>query len=231
MESFELLKILEEFSSLKSEIAKLIASFQNPSHSSKMNELFTALCKTQQKMESADLNGSNPYLKTKYADLTSMVRASRPYLTEQGLCVLQHILPNEEGANFLHTKLCHSSGQWIESKIRIVPPKSDIQSLGSYITYLRRYSYAAIVGIVSSDEDDDGEKAMQLDKKENNNDIKNVIDDSQIDILKNEFKKNPEVVKNVLIDFKIKKFADIHKNIFPKVIHRIEEIKVARKIA
>jgi hypothetical protein len=43
------------------------------------------------------------------------------------------------------------------------PPKQDIQSLGSYLTYLRRYTYSAIVGVVASEEDDDGEAATGRD--------------------------------------------------------------------
>lgn len=63
----------------------------------------------------------------------------------------------------LMTRLCHASGQWIESSMTVNPPKQDIQSLGSYLTYLRRYTYSAIVGVVASEEDDDGEAATGRD--------------------------------------------------------------------
>ena len=52
------------------------------------------------------------------------------------------------------------------SKMRILPAKTDIQSMGSYITYLRRYSYWALIGVTVSDEDDDGEVAMMPHREE-----------------------------------------------------------------
>jgi len=96
----------------------------------------------------------------------SVVKASRSYLTKNGLSVIQRVLTNGADKMYLFTRLCHSSGQWIEAKMPINPPKSDIQSIGSYITYLRRYNYAAIVGVATSD-DDDAEAAMQ-EARENN---------------------------------------------------------------
>lgn len=125
-----------------------------------LGELFAALAKAQAVMTDAKTDSKNPFFKSKYADLSSVVKASRKPLTENGLAVTQFIR-EKEGTPFLFTRLGHISGQWIDSFIRIQPPKEDIQTLGSYLTYLRRYSYAAIVGVVASDEDDDGEKTME----------------------------------------------------------------------
>lgn len=44
--------------------------------------------------------------------------------------------------------------------------KNDPQAFGSSITYMRRYCLSAIVG-VSTDDDDDGEKAMRRNEPEN----------------------------------------------------------------
>lgn len=131
----------------------------NPYRSEELKDLFTALAKAQAEMETADLSSENPFFKTRYADLAAIVKASRPALTKHGLSIIQQIITHDDGQTMLHTMLCHNSGQWVESKVRIVPPKNDVQSIGSYITYLRRYSIAAICGIVSSD-DDDGEAAV-----------------------------------------------------------------------
>jgi hypothetical protein len=125
-----------------------------------LGELFGALAKAQSMMPDAKTDSKNPFFKSKYADLASVVKASRKPLTENGLSVMQFI-HEIKGKSFLFTRLGHTSGQWIDSFVRIRPIKEDIQSLGSYLTYLRRYSYAAIVGVVSSDEDDDGEKTME----------------------------------------------------------------------
>lgn len=125
-----------------------------------LNELYGALAKAQKEMTDAKMDRKNPYFKSTYADLSSVVKASRPALTAQGLCVIQR-LTQDDGKIVLSSRMGHSSGQWIESVIRVNPPKPDIQTLGSYITYLRRYTYAALVGVVASGEDDDGESAMK----------------------------------------------------------------------
>lgn len=124
------------------------------------NELFAALAKSQAEMHTAGPNSTNPFFKSKYADFGEIVKVSRPALTKNGLCVIQRVINSENGME-LCTTLGHSSGQYIESVIKINPLKTDVQSLGSYITYLKRYAYTAIVGVVVSDEDDDGEASMK----------------------------------------------------------------------
>ncbi len=124
------------------------------------NELFSALAKAQMEMQSAFMNSQNPFFKSRYADFAEIVRASRPSLAANGLCVIQRIVTATDGMT-LCTTLGHSSGQYIESEMKISPAKADVQSLGSYITYLKRYQYAAITGVIISDEDDDGEQSIQ----------------------------------------------------------------------
>ena len=128
-------------------------------YTEELGDLFSALAKAQSAMPDAKTDSKNPFFKSKYADLSSVVKASRKPLTANGLVVTQFIR-EKEGKSFLFTRLGHMSGQWIDSFVRIQPPKEDIQSLGSYLTYPRRYSYAAIVGVVASGEDDDGEQTM-----------------------------------------------------------------------
>ena len=125
--------------------------------SEELNKLFEALAKAQMEMEVAKTDSTNPYFKSKYADLRSVVEASRPFLAKNGICVIQRTIPGNNGTSYLHTRLGHLSGQWMESLMPINPPKQDIQTLGSYMTYLRRYSYSSMVGVVAGDEDDDGE--------------------------------------------------------------------------
>lgn len=130
-------------------------------------ELFTALVKAQAEMEVAELSRENPFFKSRYADFTEIVKATRPYLTKYGLSVIQPIITVGDQM-LLRTMLCHTSGEYISSEIRINPPKTDVQSLGSYITYVRRYSYVSLVGACTGDEDDDGNKAVSHNRSQNN---------------------------------------------------------------
>jgi hypothetical protein len=152
-------QIASAIQQLSAQISTIKTIEPKPHRSQELKDLFTALSKAQGEMETAELSSANPFFKTRYADLAAIVKASRPSLTKHGLSIIQQIITHEDGQTMLHTMLCHTSGQWVESRVRIVPPKNDVQSIGSYITYLRRYSIASICGIVSSD-DDDGEMAV-----------------------------------------------------------------------
>lgn len=213
---------------------------QQQARSSEVNELFAALAKAQAEMHVAGLGNVNPYFKSKYADLATLVKASRPALTKFGLSVTQQILPNEDGQNILITILGHSSGQWIESRMRILPPKTDIQTFGSYITYLRRYSYGALIGIVSSAEDDDGEQAMvdsrdimakgvALNAKyDPRTQSSETISKDQLDELEYELAEYPDLADMVLDGLKIQSLADMPKSKYRASIERVREIKIQR---
>jgi hypothetical protein len=208
--------------------------------SAQINELASALSKAQSEMKIAGMDSANPYFKSKYADLASIVRASRPSLTKYGLSVSQQILVHDEGQNVLHTILMHSSGQWIESIMRIVPAKNDIQTLGSCITYLRRYAYASLIGVVSSDEDDDGEVAMHsvrnkqeqgtaLNVKYNPTDEPSeLISKDQIAELEYELAAYPDIAEMMLDGLKLQTLADMPKSKYRASIERIRSIKNAR---
>lgn len=122
-------------------------------HSEQINEIATALAKAQGMIEGASKAAVNPAFGKKYADLASVWDAAREPLSINGLSVVQ--IPNETpDGMLLVTMLLHSSGQWFSSRYPIRPVKNDPQGIGSAITYARRYSLMALVGIAP--EDDDG---------------------------------------------------------------------------
>lgn len=93
-----------------------------------------------------------------YATLENILNEVRPLLSEQGLSVTQAPVI-EEGQVGVITTLIHSSGQFLEfPPIYIRLEKQTPQGVGSAITYARRYSLSAILGI-ASEEDDDGAAA------------------------------------------------------------------------
>lgn len=133
----------------------------NLMNSEQLGELFAALSKAQGKLRMAKKDSQNPFFKSKYATLESCWDCCRDALTENNLSVSQVIQSDETGKMSLTTVLGHSSGQYMCSVIPILLNKMDPQSLGSAISYMRRYSLCAIVGITTG-EDDDGEKAMEV---------------------------------------------------------------------
>jgi len=129
-------------------------------------EIAKALCEVQKTELFAITDSTNPFHNSKYADLSSVWSAIRKPLTDNGLSILQTTESYEGGVTVV-TTLLHISGESIETRLSAkVPAKKDkngqeisnVQSLGSAITYLRRYSLAAMIGVCPAD--DDGEVAM-----------------------------------------------------------------------
>lgn len=131
---------------------------QEAIQSPQLNELMQALAKAQGKITNALKDKKNPFFKSSYADLASVWECCREPLSSNGLSIIQTVDGTKE-AMVLVTCLGHSSGQWIKSRMPLMIMRADPQSLGSSLTYARRYALSAIVGICA-DEDDDGEKAM-----------------------------------------------------------------------
>jgi hypothetical protein len=133
-----------------------------------INELAAALSKAQGEMQAAIKDKVNPFFKSYYADLGSIWDAARPVLSKYGLCIMQTTeLAADRNQVIMVTTLAHTSGQWMKSYLPLNPSKNDSQGMGAAITYLRRYSLSAIVGVVC-DEDDDGETAVGRGKTQSN---------------------------------------------------------------
>lgn len=121
--------------------------------SESIKELAGALAKAQAEIQAASKDAVNPFFKSSYADLNSIWEACRKPLTNNGLSVIQSGNTSGDGKTFLETILMHSSGQWISGELPINPVKNDPQSLGSAITYVRRYALQAMVGVCAGDDD------------------------------------------------------------------------------
>ena len=94
----------------------------------------------------------------RYATLDKILDMARPVLAEEGLILFQPITTNDKGALVLTTRLLHRSGEYMETSMPLPAAGADPQTLGSAITYLRRYAVTSLLGI-ASDEDDDGNRA------------------------------------------------------------------------
>ena len=122
-----------------------------------IGKLAEALAKAQGAIKHALKDSTNPHFKSSYADLASIWEACRKELSDNGLSVVQPCDFNEVGGLIVETTLMHSSGEWISGKLFMPVPQATPQGIGSAITYARRYSLAAMVGIAP--DDDDGEAA------------------------------------------------------------------------
>ena len=140
-----------------------------------INELANALCNAQSQMGGAVKDSANPFFKSSYADLTSVIKAIKQPFADNGLSYTQFPVSNENGVG-VSTRLMHVSGQWLEMEYTLPTVKKDPQASGSAITYARRYALQSIAGIPTAD--DDAESAMLR------GDDKKIISDDQIIAIK-----------------------------------------------
>lgn len=129
-------------------------------------ELFEALANFQKNIVEPKKDKKVQYAKREfhYADLDSILRAVRPLMAEQGLSFTQ-IPQVQDGKVGVITIIMHCSGQFIESDPFLIPTQQqNAQGYGSCITYAKRYSLSALLGI-SADEDDDGNYGSCRDNK------------------------------------------------------------------
>lgn len=157
--------------------------------------LASALAKAQAEMKSAEQNGYNPHFKSNFSTLEDLIMASRPALTKYGIALTQY--PHaEQGQSYLITRMMYEQ-EAIESKILIsLKDPTDIQKLGSAISYLKRYAYAAICGIATSEADDDGNDISASSAPE-------TINPKQLGLLKAKIGNRPEIEKKIVTQCQI----------------------------
>ena len=137
----------------------------NNMKSDNLSELAAALCKAQAEMGGAVKSASNPFFKSSYADLTSVIKAIKEPFANNGLSYAQFPVTSEGGNGVgVKTILMHESGQYLESEFFLPLTKADPQAGGSAITYARRYALQAMAGLPTAD--DDAEAAMMRGKPE-----------------------------------------------------------------
>lgn len=121
-----------------------------------MKELITALIKAKAEFLPIRKDKINPFFKSKYADLDSILGATEEALSKYDLAIVQTL------DNYcLVTTLWHISGECIESRYPLEAAedgkRSKSQSLGAALTYARRYAICAILNITADDDADGNE--------------------------------------------------------------------------
>ena len=119
--------------------------------------LAAALAKAQKHIKGALKDSTNPFYKSSYADLASVQDAIRDPLSDNELAVVQGA-SSEAARVTVTTLIAHSSGEWISSSLSATAKDESPQSLGSCVSYLRRYGISSLVGVAQVD--DDGESAQ-----------------------------------------------------------------------
>ena len=118
-----------------------------------MKEIAAALARVQAEIGSASASSLNPDFESKYANLSEVWAVWQRVGPKNGLSLTQTVKILDRGQQALVTTLLHTSRENIISEMLLTTRRNDMQGIGSAITYARRYSMAAMVGIVQDDDD------------------------------------------------------------------------------
>jgi len=117
-----------------------------------MKDLLKALAEVKKEVGTLSKTETNPFFKSKYFDINSLIQQVEPLLEKNGLLLLQPIENNKVRSVIYHLE----SEKFLSSEMDL-PNLQDPQKLGSAITYYRRYTLQSLLGLQA--EDDDGNKA------------------------------------------------------------------------
>lgn len=127
-------------------------------HSESIKQIAAALAAFQSEVKDPARDGENPHFRSKYVQIDGLLAAVRPILSKHGLSVVQSTGGDGQDIS-VTTEIMHTSGEWIRTDALILKAvKADPQGAGSAVTYGRRYSLSAALG-VAWDDDDDGNAA------------------------------------------------------------------------
>lgn len=135
--------------------------------SESVKHIVPALIKAQKAMKNPVKNKSAQMFGRgsgyKYADLEEVLACINDALSAHDLYVNQAVI-SQEHEHKLITTVYHTSGEWMRSYYPLVAASMEPQKFGSCITYARRYSLLAMMGLAA--EDDDGRCAQLADEEE-----------------------------------------------------------------
>jgi hypothetical protein len=112
------------------------------------------LIEATREVEGAIKDSTNPFFNSQYADLGSVIAATKPHLLAHNIAILQRCAPGSGAC--VETILVHSSGEMLSLGAVSVPysdQKNPAQAYGAALTYGRRYSLAAALSVPQLDDD------------------------------------------------------------------------------
>ena len=135
--------------------------------SQETEKLDAALAKAQGEFGIAVADATNPMFKSKYARLAAFWGAARVSLSKNGISVTQWPTDSPAEGLTMVTRLAHG-GQWMRATFTLPVDRRNAHGFGSAITYAKKFTLAAALGLVSEEEvDDDGNEAVSQKQPEN----------------------------------------------------------------
>ena len=121
--------------------------------------LYTKLNEVKKEIGAISKDSTNPFFKSKYFDINSLLRHVEPLLQKNGLLLLQPIYKGYVISQIIEIE----SGEKIQSALEL-PQIEDPQKIGSCVSYYRRYTLQSLISLQC--EDDDANSASQATKSQ-----------------------------------------------------------------
>jgi len=243
MDSNESKEILEKINLIFEKIDKVLTEKGKVGYESdETKELNEALSKAHSEYPPITANNTNGYWGDKYGDFDCIMLIIRPILAKHGLTLTQRTILTDDGSFYLQTRLWHSTGQWIETRTRILPTKNDIHTFGSAQEYMKKAEAMNLLNITIQDNpaDDDGElqqasareifaKGTALNSNYNKKlDSRDVITKEQLSELEYELQNYEDIAQDLLTSLRLQSLADMPQSRYMKSLERIRKIKQIR---
>lgn len=242
MSAIDLELILKEIVSLRALIKPVADRLINDDidiyESAETKDLYAALAQAQGEFGRIKVNKLNPYHKTEYANLDAIVQGTRPALSKYELSILQQIRV-VDNRSYVITRLCHSSGQFIQSKFLICPLKAGMQDWGSVTTYARRYCLQSLLGVTFDHDPEDDDAELEQNKLriadpgatkpnmdyDRNDESPETVTTFQLNELNEELKDLPQLAKKLLDSYQISNLSQLPESLYRDVITKIRKQK------
>ena len=242
----DILKTLGDLRSLneyiEAEVVKRIkTNSERPYRSESINELAEALALAQGEFKPIPYNRTNASWNDNYTDLDIIFRYMRPILSKNKLAVNQWTELTADGATILHTELLHSSGQWKESRTKVVPVRNDIKTYDSALADAKRQQAMCLLGISleGDPKDDDADLAMIETHKEialptekklvRTKESYECIAQNQLEELELELDGYPDLAEELMNKYQLRALSDMPKSKYKWAIEQVRKLKMYRK--
>lgn len=180
--------------------------------------LFKANLPQIQKDKKANYAAGGSQVKYSWASLFNVVDKVTPRLSEYGLSVAWFHKQSEENLT-VTCRITHELGYSEETSLTAKSDKTgcknDIQALGSANAYLERYTFLALLGTATKDQDDDGTRADSGKPVE-------YIGDKELNFLRDNFLDLAISEKKFIEYMKIESLEKMFKTDYPKAQAAIE---------
>lgn len=110
--------------------------------------IYKKLFEAKKEIGKISKDSKNPFFKSKYFDINSLLEHVEPILQKHSLLLLQPILEGKVRTELIDFE----TGEKVASEIAL-PQLNDPQKLGSCVSYYRRYTTQSLLGLQATDDD------------------------------------------------------------------------------